>query len=49
MSQAVSWSSDKPAVFVHQMDHKLCKVEQRILLINTAPNFTYFFVQSLVT
>lgn len=49
MSQLVSWSSDKLVVFVHQMDRKLFKVEKRILLINIAFNFTYFFVQSLVT
>lgn len=36
MSQPVSWSSDKPVVFVHQMDCKLFKVEERILLINIA-------------
>lgn len=42
MSQPVSWSSDKPVVFIHQMDHKLFKVEERILLINIALNFIYF-------
>lgn len=49
MSQPVSWSSDKPVVFLHQMDCKLFKVEERVLLINITLNFIYFFVESLVT
>jgi len=44
MSQPVSWSSDKPVLFLHQMDRELFRGEGRILLINTALNFVYFLV-----
>lgn len=49
MSQPVSWSSDKPVVFIHQMDHKLLKVEERILLINTALNLIYFLLHDSIS
>lgn len=40
----MSWSSDKPVLFLHQMDRELFRGEGRILLINTALNFVYFLV-----